>query len=444
MAQQLLRMVERRTFLEVDVPDLEEFGVGGPLRRAKSDFMVDYVHDEDYEPCSSHTSASAGEACGSSLGSDSRSVSKEAYGSSYGSDSRSELPELSFEEEQDSTVKCLERSPQSGFEDSDIPVFEDAVGEWNVQAQQSMWGQQSSCQQVVYCVGWMPMSNQEPLQQADVQNQSHPAGTCYGAYGSGMQWQGSPDDASNVDDRAQQAHELQVLAEQHMAMANHMRQMQQQLEAQWSPAQSAGYQKPNRSEMASAQSRPQAMPQGHTRVQQQVARTVVVPEELQEQDPTTLILRNLPKSYTRDMLLRLLRDQGFATSFDFIYLPLNFQGWSGFGYAFVNFRSHSESLRATGVFQDFQDKECQDWTNPCQVGWASPLQGLAAHVDRYRNSPVMSEEVPDACRPMLFKDGMPIPFPAPTKRVRMPRRHGKGRLDTDVQVELDGEAVVGA
>merc|ERR1719461_2657977 len=51
---------------------------------------------------------------------------------------------------------------------------------------------------------------------------------------------------------------------------------------------------------------------------------------------TTLMLRNLPLDYTRDMLLQLLDKEGFAGKYDFIYLPVDFKTRAGLGYAFLN------------------------------------------------------------------------------------------------------------
>ena len=34
------------------------------------------------------------------------------------------------------------------------------------------------------------------------------------------------------------------------------------------------------------------------------------------------------------------------------------------------------------------------------MNWSHPYQGLDAHIERYRNSPVMHEDVPDEYKPM--------------------------------------------
>lgn len=53
-----------------------------------------------------------------------------------------------------------------------------------------------------------------------------------------------------------------------------------------------------------------------------------------------------------------------------------------------------------------------------EATWSSAHQGIESHIARYRNSPVMHASVPDEQRPALFKDGLRIPFPAPTKKAQ--------------------------
>merc|ERR1712232_142249 len=55
------------------------------------------------------------------------------------------------------------------------------------------------------------------------------------------------------------------------------------------------------------------------------------------QVPTTVILRNIPVEYTRQMFLKMLDSEGFAGKYDFIYMPRDFQRSFSLGYVFVNF-----------------------------------------------------------------------------------------------------------
>merc|ERR1719362_2511002 len=103
---------------------------------------------------------------------------------------------------------------------------------------------------------------------------------------------------------------------------------------------------------------------------------------------TTLMLRNLPLDYTRDMLLHLLDMEGFAGKYDFVYLPVDFKTSFGLGYAFLNMVSPTDAVLLRTRLDGFNS-----WAVPsgkvCTVAWSAPLQGLEAHIERYRNSAVM-------------------------------------------------------
>jgi len=136
-------------------------------------------------------------------------------------------------------------------------------------------------------------------------------------------------------------------------------------------------------------------------------------------DRTTVMLRNLPNNYTREMLLTMLDDHGFSGLYDFVYLPCDFWRDANLGYAFVNLVDSPAVDRAWKMFDGFAA-----WSLPtskvCQVRWSGPHQGFNAHVERYRNSPVMHKSVPDSYKPVVFKHGVRKPFPKPTKKVKVP------------------------
>merc|ERR1719316_2155344 len=135
---------------------------------------------------------------------------------------------------------------------------------------------------------------------------------------------------------------------------------------------------------------------------------------------TTLMLRNLPNSYTRDMLIKLLDQEGLQGSYDLVFLPVDFRSLASLGYGFVTFTSNENAERAKAKLQGFSSWEI---TSPkeCEVAWGSALQGRSAHIKHYRNSPVMHKSVPECCKPVLFKGGVRQAFPAPTKQIRPPR-----------------------
>lgn len=138
-----------------------------------------------------------------------------------------------------------------------------------------------------------------------------------------------------------------------------------------------------------------------------------------QKEPTTIMLRNLPNNYTRDMLLSMLDSKGFKGKYDFIYLPIDFTSQAGLGYAFINVLTPNLVQDFWRTFDGFSD-----WLIPtnkvCQVDWSVPLQGLQAHLDRYRNSPVMHSTLPDEFKPMLFVNGQRVTFPPPTKLIKLP------------------------
>jgi hypothetical protein len=135
---------------------------------------------------------------------------------------------------------------------------------------------------------------------------------------------------------------------------------------------------------------------------------------------TTVMLRNLPNNYTRPMVLHLLDTEGFKGKYDFFYLPIDFKTNACLGYAFINLTSAAMVDTFWQTFDGFSR-----WVLPsrkvCGVTWSSPHQGLEAHVDRYRNSPVMHSSVPEEYRPLVFVGGQRVPFPGPTREPKAPR-----------------------
>jgi hypothetical protein len=132
------------------------------------------------------------------------------------------------------------------------------------------------------------------------------------------------------------------------------------------------------------------------------------------------MLRNIPNCYNRTLLLELLNEHGFKGSYNLVYLPIDFNTSCGFGYAFVNFVSTERAEVFMSQLQGFQN-----WNTPSDkvldVTWSNAHQGFEAHVERYRNSPMMHETVPDELKPVIFVNGERVPFPQPTKKPRAPR-----------------------
>merc|ERR1719446_1852704 len=68
---------------------------------------------------------------------------------------------------------------------------------------------------------------------------------------------------------------------------------------------------------------------------------------------TTLMLRNIPNNYNREMVLELLDTEGFHKAYDFVYLPMDFHRMAGLGYAFVNLVDHVTAERVKAHFSGF-------------------------------------------------------------------------------------------
>lgn len=134
---------------------------------------------------------------------------------------------------------------------------------------------------------------------------------------------------------------------------------------------------------------------------------------------TTVMMRNLPNNYTRDMLLDMLEIEGFSAVVTFLYLPMDFDRHANLGYAFVNLVDEVAADHFWQAFDGFSR-----WSLPtakvCQIRWSGPHQGHQAHVDRYKNSPVMHASVPDEFKPMVFENGVRLAFPPPSRKLRPP------------------------
>lgn len=128
---------------------------------------------------------------------------------------------------------------------------------------------------------------------------------------------------------------------------------------------------------------------------------------------TTAMMRNLPCHMTRTSLTKMLDKAGFAGCYDFIYMPVDFRTSLSMGYAFVNMVSEGEFHRLTSAFQSFSNWPLKS-AKVCSVS-PSQTQGLAANLERYQNSPVMGDEVPEKYKPVLFVNSQKVAFPKPTK-----------------------------
>eukprot|EP00397_Hematodinium_sp_SG-2012_P037745 GEMP01040955.1.p1 GENE.GEMP01040955.1~~GEMP01040955.1.p1 ORF type:complete len:413 (+),score=101.21 GEMP01040955.1:259-1497(+) len=130
----------------------------------------------------------------------------------------------------------------------------------------------------------------------------------------------------------------------------------------------------------------------------------------QESPKTTLMLRGLPNKYTREMVLEEIAKRGLMKDINFFYLPIDLRQKCNVGYCFLNVVSEAAAERFRTAFEGTKMEQVKS-TKKCAVS-EGKVQGLAANIEAYRNSAVMSMSV--EFHPLIFINGEPEPFPAPT------------------------------
>ncbi|XP_016469123.2 uncharacterized protein LOC107791552 [Nicotiana tabacum] len=92
----------------------------------------------------------------------------------------------------------------------------------------------------------------------------------------------------------------------------------------------------------------------------------VIPLTWTQNNTTTVMIKNIPYSYSRDMLMQFLdqhcsvenekakdsNGQNIVSAYDFLYLPMDFKNKRSRGFAFVNFTDHGAVLKFFGAFNN--------------------------------------------------------------------------------------------
>ncbi|KAI8088895.1 RNA recognition motif 2-domain-containing protein [Halteromyces radiatus] len=128
------------------------------------------------------------------------------------------------------------------------------------------------------------------------------------------------------------------------------------------------------------------------------------------------MIRNIPNKYTQAMLKESI-DATHKYTYDFLYLPIDFQNECNVGYAFINF------IDVNSVISFAKQRIGKQW-NRFNSGKVFDLtyamiQGKHKLIARYRNSKVMIKD--ESYRPKLFyssgpRQGEEEPFPKPTNQ----------------------------
>ncbi|KAH9606169.1 hypothetical protein KSS87_014484 [Heliosperma pusillum] len=143
---------------------------------------------------------------------------------------------------------------------------------------------------------------------------------------------------------------------------------------------------------------------------------------------TTVMIKNIPNKYSQKLLLNMLDNHCIhcneqiagddehqnqpMSSYDFVYLPIDFNNKCNVGYGFVNMTSPEATLRLYKAFHH-QHWEVFNSRKICEVTYAR-VQGLEALKEHFKNSKFACEN--DEYMPVVFnppRDGRHVPAPLP-------------------------------
>lgn len=162
-----------------------------------------------------------------------------------------------------------------------------------------------------------------------------------------------------------------------------------------------------------------------------VAQTAGQPPDMPE-TCMTVILKNIPTTYTPDRLLAALHECGYFGDIDFVYVPVDFKRRDrGLGFAVVNFNSFSACLKFSAEFHlaNICDKlSDEDVPQVLEVA-AALVQGSQANIRHLQKSPVPAwlAKYP-AWRPQVVNGGLAMPLKAKPSSSDRPRRRRMPRV----------------
>ncbi|XP_010439899.1 PREDICTED: protein MEI2-like 3 [Camelina sativa] len=120
---------------------------------------------------------------------------------------------------------------------------------------------------------------------------------------------------------------------------------------------------------------------------------------------TTLMIKNIPNKYTRNMLVVAIDEKNSGT-YDFLYLPIDFKNKCNVGYAFINMVSPKFII---ALYEAFNGKKWDKFNSEKVASLAyARIQGKAALIAHFQNSSLMNED--RRCQPIVF-DGSESRYP---------------------------------
>jgi len=146
----------------------------------------------------------------------------------------------------------------------------------------------------------------------------------------------------------------------------------------------------------------------------------------------TVMVRNVPNKYSRDLFVEELNETGYLGAFDFLYLPIDPETRANKGYAFVNFTN----MEWANMFMNaYENRKMMHFGSEKRIS-VSPavLQGFQANYAHYSQKYVNQHD--PSMRPLFFFDvtsgaSQPTPpasTPARVNQHKRLRRIGKASL----------------
>lgn len=116
----------------------------------------------------------------------------------------------------------------------------------------------------------------------------------------------------------------------------------------------------------------------------------ILPETIYKERKSTLMVRNIPNKYTKELMLETL-DEEFKGAYDFFYLPIDFKNNCNVGYAFINFK---DLKYIEPFYKRFNNKKWAIFNSEkiCSIKYAR-IQGKEECERHFRDSSLMKQPV---------------------------------------------------
>jgi len=121
---------------------------------------------------------------------------------------------------------------------------------------------------------------------------------------------------------------------------------------------------------------------------------------------TTLMIRNIPKSYTNQNIVGKLNELGLRRMFDFVYVPIDQSTSFNVGYAFVNFISAEAASECVRVLKGLKINKSSGLQHRKYIDVIpAHMQGLYKNLEYYRCTAVQFNNVKGQ-RPLINAEGL--------------------------------------